>query len=96
VNGEQKTDFVPVCLWGKWAEQAAANLDKGDPVFIEGRIAVSSYEQDGKKRQRVEVSAYNVVYGKRYGDLTEGAGHDTGGGDAAPVGGPDGGEAESS
>lgn len=80
--GEKKyVDFVPVCAWGKWAEIAAATLRKGDGVVVEGRVDVSNYEQDGKRRMRIEIVAENLGFLKRRTEQAASA--------PAPIGGPE-------
>lgn len=86
-DGKPTVDYVPVCLWGKWAENAAASLEKGDPVYVEGRLDVSSYERDGKRKTNIEVVGFNVAFIKRAPKPAEEEAH------AAPgVGGPESGD----
>jgi single-strand DNA-binding protein len=50
--------FVDITLFGKRAEWAGGNLDKGMQVFVEGRLQFRSWEtQDGQKRSKLEVVA---------------------------------------
>ena len=61
---EQKefTDFIPVVVWGNVAEMSGNSLAKGHRVFVEGRLAVRSYEgNDGQKRWVTEVVANFVA-----------------------------------
>lgn len=46
---EPKTDFIPVTVWGKQAENCAAHLVKGQLIEIEGRLQRRSYEKDGER-----------------------------------------------
>lgn len=59
--GEEWVDdtcFIDVTLYGKNAEQAGETLDKGMPVFVEGRLQYRSWEApDGSKRSKHEVVA---------------------------------------
>ena len=59
VNGEKKQEatFVDVLAWGKTGETIAKYLKKGDPIFIEGRLSFSSWEDKatGSKRSKLEV-----------------------------------------
>ena len=61
-NGEKKeeTTFVDVTLWGRQAEVAGQYLKKGNPVFIEGRLHMDVWEQDGQKRSRLKVVCENM------------------------------------
>ena len=61
-NGEwvEETTFVDVTLWGRTAEVAGEYLSKGSPVFIEGRLKLDSWEQDGQKRSKLKVVADRI------------------------------------
>ena len=47
--------FVDVTLWGRTAEIASEYLNKGSPVFIEGRLKLDTWETDGQKRSKLRV-----------------------------------------
>ena len=66
-DGERETDFFTVVCWRKLAETVGEYLDKGRLVGVKGRMQVSQWEQDGQKRERVEVVADEVRFldGKR-------------------------------
>lgn len=53
---EPKTDFLPVTVWGKLAENCAAHLVKGQLVEVEGRLQRRSYE---KKRRTLLCNGYH-------------------------------------
>lgn len=59
VNSQYKdkknTMFVDLVFFGKMAETASLYLKKGSPLLIEGRLSLSEWEDDGKKRQKHEV-----------------------------------------
>lgn len=58
-----QTDFIPVVVWDKGAENCEKFLRKGRPVLVEGRLQVRSYEtKEGEKRYATEVVASNVVF----------------------------------
>lgn len=58
-----QTDFIPVVVWDKGAENCEKFLRKGRPVLVEGRLQVRSYEtKEGEKRYATEVVAQNVVF----------------------------------
>ena len=50
-----ETTFVDVTLWGRTAEIACEYLNKGSPVFIEGRLKLDTWEKDGKKNYKLRV-----------------------------------------
>ena len=57
-TGEKGTDFIPVVVWGKSAENVAQYCVKGSQIAVSGRIATRSYEaKDGTKRYITEVVA---------------------------------------
>jgi single-strand DNA-binding protein len=64
-NGELKDDtcFITVTAWDKQAEVCNQYLQKGRPVFIEGRLQTRSWEtSDGQKRNVVEVRAERIQF----------------------------------
>lgn len=69
-EGEQQeeTEFHDIVAWGKLAEISEQFLDKGNLVYIDGRLQTRSWEaQDGSKRQRTEIVADNVINLERRG-----------------------------
>ena len=70
-NGEKReeTTFVDVTLWGRQAEVAGEYLKKGNPVFIEGRLQLDSWEDktSGQKRSKLKVvgEMMQLLGGKR-------------------------------
>jgi len=62
---KEDTTFLRISVWGKAAENAAANLNKGSPVVCEGYLKESKWEDDvGNKRSRLEMSANRLHYTK--------------------------------
>jgi single-strand DNA-binding protein len=64
-SGETQEDvtFVPITVWGKLAEVCAQYLHKGSSAMIEGRLRISSYEdEEGKKRKFTEVVGQTVQF----------------------------------
>ncbi len=64
-NGEQKEDacFLTIVVWDKQAELCNQYLQKGKPVFIEGRLQSRSFEDSsGSKRSVLEVRAERVQF----------------------------------
>lgn len=63
-NGTQvpdRTEWHNIVLWKGLAEVAGKYLDKGDKVFIEGKIRSRSYEDNSKvKRYITEIFADNM------------------------------------
>lgn len=59
---EEVTEWHSVVAFGVTAENCAKYLEKGRPVYIEGRIQTRSWEKDGQKHYRTEVVADRVVF----------------------------------
>ena len=63
--GEWKEDtcFVTVTAWDKQAEVCHQYLQKGRPVFIEGRLQSRNWEtSDGQKRTTIDVRAERIQF----------------------------------
>jgi single-strand DNA-binding protein len=58
---QERTEWHRVTVWGRRAEALGKILQKGDSLFVEGRIQTSSYEKNGEKRYSTEVVANNIV-----------------------------------
>lgn len=58
-QGEEKqyTEWINVVAWGKLAEAAGNELQKGDYVYAEGRYSTRSYEKNDETRYFTEVVA---------------------------------------
>jgi len=75
---EETTEWHSIVVWQKLAENCNQYLEKGQLVYVEGRLQTRSWEDnDGQKRQRTEIVANSVLF------LTKGAGKAEG----APVAG---------
>jgi single-strand DNA-binding protein len=63
-DGQKKEEvtFVDVTFWGRQAEIAERYLRKGQPVFVEGRLQLDTWDdkQSGQKRSRLRVVADNL------------------------------------
>jgi single-strand DNA-binding protein len=75
---QERTEWHRVTVWGRRGEALAKILQKGDSLFVEGRLQTSSYEKNGEKRYSTEVVANNVVLPGR------GRGEGAGGREYAP------------
>ena len=66
VNGEQKeeTCFVDLTAFGKQAETLNQYVGKGSPLFVEGRLEYSTWEDKdgGGKRSKLEVVIENFQF----------------------------------
>ena len=61
-NQVEEVTFVDVTLWGRVAEIASQYVQKGDPLFVEGRLHLDQWEdrETGQKRQRLKVIGENI------------------------------------
>lgn len=57
-----RTQYIPVTVWGKQAEALADYNEKGDRIGIEGRIESEEWTQDDQNRSRVKLVARNVQF----------------------------------
>jgi single-strand DNA-binding protein len=55
-------DFVWITAWERQAELCSEYLAKGNRVAIDGRLKSRTWEQDGRRRDAVEVVARRVEF----------------------------------
>jgi single-strand DNA-binding protein len=55
-------DFVWISAWDRQAELCAQYLGKGGRVAVDGRLKSRTWEQDGKRRDAIEVVARRVEF----------------------------------
>lgn len=75
VKEEERTDWVPVQVWGPLAESCGSNLQKGQRVMVRGRYSSSSYESPQGKKYFTQVVADLVAIcldGSPYANGTQG------------------------
>lgn len=75
---QEVTDYVDIVCWGPLAERVAQYLSKGRRCLVQGRLQSRSWEQDGQKRNKVEVLANDVTFLD-----SRGGGSDNDGGNAS-------------
>jgi len=76
----EETTFVDVEGWGNQAETFNKYMNKGRPVFVEGRLRLDSWDgKDGQKRSRLVVVMENFQF------LGAGAGAGAGAGPRSPA-----------
>ena len=82
-DAEDETDWHNVVIWGKTAEAVNEYVAKGERIYLWGRLAYGSWEDDdGQRRYRTEVHAQEVVFldsasGNGIGNGNRDAGRDT-------------------
>lgn len=59
---EAGADFVWVSAWDRQGELCAEYLAKGSRVAVDGRLKSRTWEQEGKRRDAVEVVARRVEF----------------------------------
>jgi single-strand DNA-binding protein len=72
-----KPNYFDVTVWGAQGESCARYLSKGSGVMVDGRLEWREWEQEGQKRQAVEIIAENTQF---VGGRGEGSGDSYGGG----------------
>jgi single-strand DNA-binding protein len=75
---QERTEWIRCTVWGTQAEHCAKYLEKGQQVYVEGRMQTREYEKDGSKRYSTEVVTERVVF------LGKGKGGDRDTGSQAP------------
>lgn len=80
-NKQERVDFIYVTFWGKQAETLTRWKKKGDPLLIEGRLRVDSWDdkETGKKRSALKVQGFNFTFLGRGGAGGQGDGGQQGG-----------------
>lgn len=71
---QEKTEWVNVVFWGRQAEICEQYLRKGSPVYVEGKLETSSWEDNnGQKRYKTEVRGLmmQMLGGKNQGDSNQ-------------------------
>lgn len=58
----EESDFIPIKVFNKFAENSFKYLKKGSLVGIVGSIKTSNYEKDGKKIYKTEIIANSVEF----------------------------------
>jgi single-strand DNA-binding protein len=62
---QQKTEWHNVVLWGSLADRAA-KIEKGETVYVDGKIQSRTYEKDGVQKKVTDiVASYFRVITKR-------------------------------
>ena len=57
---KKKTNFIPVTVFGKQAENCEKFVSKGNRIGVTGKIVTGSYEKDGRKVYTTDVVADRV------------------------------------
>lgn len=74
-DGNRETDFINVTAWRSTAEFLSKYFTKGRMILIDGRIQARSYtDNEGNKRNAVEILAENIHFGDSKRDSADGGG----------------------
>ena len=72
-NKHESVTFVDCVMFGKRGEAIAGYTKKGQPLYVEGRLKLETWEKDGQKRSKMRVLAEAFEFlssGKRDGAPT--------------------------
>lgn len=59
---QEATDYIDIVAWGPLGERVSQYLSKGRRCLVQGRLQSRSWEQEGQKRNKVEVLANDVTF----------------------------------
>lgn len=72
---QEEVSYHNVVVWGKQAETSSKFLQKGQIVYVEGRLQTRSYDdKQGQKKYVTEVIAERVQFGPKAGGAPTGGG----------------------
>jgi single-strand DNA-binding protein len=75
----EETTFVDITLWGRTAEVVNEYSGKGQPLLVEGRLKLDSWEKDGQKHSKLKVVGERVqLLGSKGGGGGSGGGGNRG------------------
>ena len=56
----ENTEWHNIVLWNQLAKFTKDYLEKGDKVYVEGKLKTRDWEEDGKKRYKTEIIASQI------------------------------------
>lgn len=59
---KDKTDFIPINIYGKTAERCEQYLHKGSKILIQGSLVIDPYEKNGEKKSFTKVNCDIVEF----------------------------------
>ena len=62
-NKKEQVEFHNVVAFGRQAELIGQYMQKGRPIYIDGRIQTRSWDKDGAKQYRTEVVVEQFQFG---------------------------------
>ena len=64
-NGEKSkdTNFFKILVWGSQGEACAKYLNKGNPVLVEGRLEIKSYQNNNNEQKYMtQIIGENITF----------------------------------
>jgi len=62
---QESVEYHNIVSFGKQAEVIAQYCGKGDSIYVEGRITTRSWDKDGVKMYRTEITLENFQFGNK-------------------------------
>jgi len=59
---QTEVTFIKVNVWDSQGEICAEQLQKGQPLIVEGRIDMNTWEKDGVKKSELFITAHTVKF----------------------------------
>ncbi|MDQ3621433.1 MAG: single-stranded DNA-binding protein [Verrucomicrobiota bacterium] len=59
---QEYTVWVDITAWNGIADDTAKNMRKGSPVLIHGHLSQSKWEEEGRNRSRLFVTAKSIEF----------------------------------
>ena len=72
---KDEVEFIDCTVWEKTAETIAEYFRKGNRILVQGRLSVSSYEQNGEKRRMTRVVVNSFEFVESAGNLGNNSGY---------------------
>ena len=54
--------YIECKMYGKRAEVVSKHFEKGDPIFVKGRLKLETWEKDGEQRRKMRVVVDNFEF----------------------------------
>ena len=64
-NKQESVEYHNIVSFGKQAEVIAQYCNKGDSIYVEGRITTRSWDKEGVKMYRTEITLENFQFGNK-------------------------------
>lgn len=61
-QNREEVCYVDIVVWGRQAETCKEYLQKGRPIFVEGRLQLDQWESNGEKKSKLRVVAERIQF----------------------------------